>query len=58
MGGDVTFHLATVATPDACGKLPLCVAFDARRGCTGASVTVDSECACVMEGDSVSVMDR
>lgn len=34
VGGDVTFHLATVATRDACGKLPLCEPFDARHACT------------------------
>lgn len=34
VGGDVTFHLATVATLDACGKLPLRVPFDARQACT------------------------
>lgn len=28
-GWDFTFHLATVATLDACGNLPLCVPFDA-----------------------------
>lgn len=34
VGGDVTFHLTTVATLDASGKLPLCVPFDARHACT------------------------
>lgn len=34
VGWDVTFHLATVATLDAGGKLPLCVPFDARRAST------------------------
>lgn len=34
VGGDVTFHLATVSTLDAWEKLPLCVPFDARYTCT------------------------
>ena len=36
VGGDVTFHLATVATLDACGKLPFCAPFDARHARTRA----------------------
>lgn len=31
VGGDVTFHHATVATLDVCEKLPLRVPFNARR---------------------------
>lgn len=33
VGGDVTFHHATVATLDVCEKLPLRVPFHARRPC-------------------------
>lgn len=36
VGGDVTFHLATIATLDACEKPPLHVPFDVRQACTTA----------------------
>lgn len=55
VGVDGTFHLVTVATLDACGKLPLCVPFDARRACT--RVCDCWLCVCVRETESVNVMD-
>lgn len=49
MGGYVTFHRATVATLDACGKLPLRVLFDARRA---SSAIVDGVCVHEREWES------